>query len=239
MKRKAGFGDARKWDGNIDPASNEDENEAALIRAAAIWKQRQAQGGDTQRNPSSERHASSRAPEATKPSSALPSDLRTSSSLHTSTSQPAATQGGVKPRPRTTRLAPPPAAPAAAAPAPPPPQPAAPSPSIPTQDRRLEAEVLGGALWHDRCRASCARLPDLVPVEFCSSEDYRAAFEPLLLEEARQMVRNEFQEKCEAGQVASCEVSFPCRRDSTGLGGRNRGSIAPHRAAGSQRLPAS
>lgn len=71
----------------------------------------------------------------------------------------------------------------------------------------LEAEVFGGALWFDSCRATSARFPDKIPDEFESLEHYQASFMPLLYEEAREGIKNDVGERCEGGGGSQCEVN--------------------------------
>ena len=81
---------------------------------------------------------------------------------------------------------------------------------------RLEAEVLSGQLWHKECQERNANLPDDIPLSFPSADAYVRTFEPLLFEEARESVRGDWAEACEAararvwparvGRYASCAV---------------------------------
>ena len=48
--------------------------------------------------------------------------------------------------------------------------------------RRFEREVLGGRLWFPACQAANSDLPEALPANFDSVDDYIAAFEALLFE---------------------------------------------------------
>jgi hypothetical protein len=58
------------------------------------------------------------------------------------------------------------------------------------QQSSLEAEIVGGILWHEGCKAAQPALPESIPINFESVQEYMCTFQPLLLEEAREAVRN-------------------------------------------------
>jgi hypothetical protein len=66
---------------------------------------------------------------------------------------------------------------------------------------RFEKEALGGRLWHPACQSAAANdLPEgAIPNEFPTAEDYIATFDPLVLEEAREGVKNDWTESCAEG----------------------------------------
>ncbi len=66
--------------------------------------------------------------------------------------------------------------------------------------------MLGGRLWFPPCQASNHDLPEALPGNFGSSDEYVASFEALLFEEAREAVRDEWGGKCGAGRAYEAEV---------------------------------
>ena len=63
---------------------------------------------------------------------------------------------------------------------------------------RLEQQVLGGRLWHAACRNLNEDLPESMPLSFPDTDAYIGCFEPLLFEEARECIRSDWAEACEA-----------------------------------------
>ncbi len=70
----------------------------------------------------------------------------------------------------------------------------------------FEREVVGGRLWCPPCRAANRDLPEALPGSFGSVPEYVASFEALLLEEAREAVREEWGMKAGAGRAYEAEV---------------------------------
>lgn len=61
---------------------------------------------------------------------------------------------------------------------------------------RLHQNVLGGRLWYQECQDANQDLPDQLPLNYESSQQYVSTFEPLLFEEAREAVRSSWVETC-------------------------------------------
>jgi hypothetical protein len=49
-------------------------------------------------------------------------------------------------------------------------------------------------MWHTSCQAAAPPLPGLVPLTFSGLQQYVDTFAPILCEEARQGVKNSYQE---------------------------------------------
>lgn len=74
--------------------------------------------------------------------------------------------------------------------------------------RRLEQEVVSSRLWIEECQQLQPPLPDAVPTTFHSLEQYIAAFEPLLIEEAAESVRSGYEESERAGKSVPVAVQL-------------------------------
>ncbi|CAD7703891.1 unnamed protein product [Ostreobium quekettii] len=64
---------------------------------------------------------------------------------------------------------------------------------------RLNAAVVDGALWHAGCGEPLGGSGESIGVSFSSAEEYVAAFEPLLHEEARESLRAAWADNCDRG----------------------------------------
>lgn len=74
--------------------------------------------------------------------------------------------------------------------------------------RRLEQQVVSSRLWEPACQALQPPLPAAVPATFGSLQQYVAAFEPLMLEEAAEGIKAAFEESERAGRGADVEVQM-------------------------------
>ena len=82
-------------------------------------------------------------------------------------------------------------------------RPVAPSFSI----ERFQSEVLGGRLWYPACReAAKDEFTGEIPLEFNSVDDYISTFDPLVIEEAREVFKTAWAENCTAGRVYGIEI---------------------------------
>eukprot|EP00898_Chlorokybus_atmophyticus_P006981 jgi/Chlat1/7284/Chrsp58S06911 len=88
------------------------------------------------------------------------------------------------------------------------------APASDTSFDRLQREVLGQGLWRDAPGATLDQLQEL-PVRFNSLAAYTAAFEPLLLEEAREQLRQAYHESSDAQRSIAVTIT---RVDSDGQG---------------------
>jgi hypothetical protein len=76
--------------------------------------------------------------------------------------------------------------------------------------------VLGGRLWHPACQAAAnSEAYEKIALSFTSLDDYIATLDPLVLEEAREVLRSEWGEKCAHGRMWQVEVA----RCGGGVGG--------------------
>ena len=91
----------------------------------------------------------------------------------------------------------------------------------------LEADVLSGRMWAPACAAAAPPPPRAIPAAFRDAEEYRAVFEPLLHEEAREGARAAFQEARDAGKGWAAAVAGCARALQQGAG---PGSAAGHAA---------
>uniref|UniRef100_A0A383W880 Uncharacterized protein n=1 Tax=Tetradesmus obliquus TaxID=3088 RepID=A0A383W880_TETOB len=73
---------------------------------------------------------------------------------------------------------------------------------------RLEQQVVSSRLWEPACQALQPPLPAAVPATFGSLQQYVAAFEPLMLEEAAEGIKAAFEESERAGRGADVEVQI-------------------------------
>ena len=71
---------------------------------------------------------------------------------------------------------------------------------------RFEREIFGGRLWYPTCQAANGDLPQQLPENFTSADEYVSMFEALLFEEAREAVRGGWVENAEAGRLVEGEV---------------------------------
>lgn len=79
---------------------------------------------------------------------------------------------------------------------------------------RLHKAVLGGLLFNPECRNQMPQLYDQIPDSFYSSDHYLSVFEPLLHEEARESLKNSYQEAVDAGKGWSVGVQNLIERGS-------------------------
>lgn len=89
----------------------------------------------------------------------------------------------------------------------------APAPAY-TSDR-FEREVVDGRLWHAPCQAASGngvvalagdQAPS-IPLAFGSVDEYISAFDPLILEEARESLRSDWAEAVLAGRMAEVRIT--------------------------------
>jgi hypothetical protein len=72
---------------------------------------------------------------------------------------------------------------------------------------RFEAEVLGGKLWYHACQEiSKEDFNGQIPMEFPSIDEYIATLDPLVLEEAREGLKNDWTENCAASRTWRVEI---------------------------------
>ena len=60
----------------------------------------------------------------------------------------------------------------------------------------MHRHVLGGQLWFKDCQDANQDLPEELPMNYTSAQQYVSTFEPLLFEEAREAVRSSWVETC-------------------------------------------
>jgi hypothetical protein len=72
----------------------------------------------------------------------------------------------------------------------------------------LEQQVVSSRLWEPSCQQLQPPLPEAVPATFDSLQQYAAAFEPLMLEEAAESIKAAFEESERAGRGAAVQVQM-------------------------------
>lgn len=81
---------------------------------------------------------------------------------------------------------------------------------------RFEREVVDGRLWHAACQAASGNgivgagpgdAAPSIPLSFSSADEYISAFDPLILEEAREGLRSDWSEAVAAGRAWEVKVS--------------------------------
>lgn len=65
---------------------------------------------------------------------------------------------------------------------------------------------MGGRLWFPTCQAANRDLPESLPADFGSTAEYIAAFEALLLEEARESIRGEWVIRAGMGRAFESDI---------------------------------
>ncbi|KDD75312.1 hypothetical protein H632_c751p1, partial [Helicosporidium sp. ATCC 50920] len=87
---------------------------------------------------------------------------------------------------------------------------------------RFDRLVLGGQLWCSSCQSSCsggdsgatsAAAVQPIPESFASVADYVSAFEPFVLEEARESLRAEWAEQCDKSSGGCWSVEVASREE--------------------------
>ena len=72
---------------------------------------------------------------------------------------------------------------------------------------RMHQNVLGGRLWYKECQDANQDLPDQLPLNYESSQQYVSTFEPLMFEEAREAVRSSWVETCDMKNTFTVDVT--------------------------------
>ncbi|KAL0034221.1 hypothetical protein WJX77_004006 [Trebouxia sp. C0004] len=72
---------------------------------------------------------------------------------------------------------------------------------------RMHQHVLGGRLWYKECQDANQDLPEQLPMNYDSPEHYVSTFEPLLFEEAREVVRSTWVESCDMKRTFTVDIT--------------------------------
>lgn len=67
--------------------------------------------------------------------------------------------------------------------------------------------VLGGRLWFKDCQDANQDLPDDLPLNYDSAQQYTSTFEPLLFEEAREAIRSAWVETCDMRKTMLVDIT--------------------------------
>ena len=71
----------------------------------------------------------------------------------------------------------------------------------------MHRNVLGGRLWYNDCQEANQDLPEQLPLNYDSSQQYVSTFEPLLFEEAREAVRSAWVETCDMKRIFLVDIT--------------------------------
>lgn len=71
----------------------------------------------------------------------------------------------------------------------------------------MHQQVLGGRLWYTECQDANQDLPEQLPLNYDSAQQYVSTFEPLLFEEAREAVRSTWVESCDMKKTFTVDVT--------------------------------
>lgn len=72
---------------------------------------------------------------------------------------------------------------------------------------RMYHNVLGGRLWYKDCQDANQDLPDQLPLNYESPQQYVSVFEPLLFEEAREAVKSSWVETCDMKNTFTVDIT--------------------------------